>query len=250
MIQFYAPDIEVNPMLPESDSQHAIRVLRMGIGDELELVDGRGHRFRARIVDAHPKRTMVEILERIDAPLPWTYEITIAVAPTKNMNRMEWLVEKLTEIGVNRIIPVRCQRSERKEIKVERLEKIAISAMKQSLKSVLPQIDAMTDIRTLLREIHGQCTGEATSQSQGRHRQLFMGYCSDEVERRLLARECSPQTDTIILIGPEGDFTPDEVAAAIDAGFMPVTMGDNRLRTETAALVGCDTIHIINQANG
>ncbi len=238
MIQFYAPDIESNPVLPESDSQHAIRVLRMGMGDELELVDGRGHRFRARILDPHPKRTMVEIIERIVSPLPWDYNVTVAVAPTKNMDRMEWLVEKLTEIGVNRIVPIRCQRSERREIKTERLTKIAISAMKQSLKAVLPAIDEMTDIKQFLHE---------TSISRARK---FMGYCSDEVERRLLAKECSPHTDTYILIGPEGDFTPDEVATAIDAGFVAVTMGDNRLRTETAALVGCDTVHIINQANG
>lgn len=238
MIQFYAPDIEVNPVLPESDSQHAIRVLRMGMGDELEIVDGKGHRFRTRILDPHPKRTLVEILERIDAPLLWDYNITIAVAPTKNMDRMEWLVEKLTEIGVNRVVPIRCQRSERREIKAERLEKIAISAMKQSLKSVLPRIDEMTDIKNFLNEV-----GHTTSQK-------FIGYCSDEVERRLMARTCKPNTDTIILIGPEGDFTPDEVAASRDAGFIAVTMGDNRLRTETAALVGCDTVHIINQANG
>ncbi len=238
MIQFYAPEIESNPVLPESDSQHAIRVLRMGMGDELEIVDGCGHRFRASILDPHPKRTMVEILERIDAPLPWNYNITVAVAPTKNMDRMEWLVEKLTEIGVNRVIPIRCQRSERKEIKTERLEKIAISAMKQSLKSVLPQIDAITDIKTLISNISHAAA------------QKFIGYCSDKVERRLMARMCRPGSDTIILIGPEGDFTPDEVESAINAGFIPVTMGDNRLRTETAALVGCDTVHIINQANG
>lgn len=238
MIQFYAPNIESNPVLPESDSQHAIRVLRMGMGDELEIVDGAGHRFRARILDQHPKRTLVEILERIDVPQPWAYNITIAVAPTKNMDRMEWLVEKLTEIGVNRVVPIRCQRSERREIKTERLEKIAISAMKQSLKAVLPRIDEMTDIKNFLNEV-----SHISSQK-------FIGYCSDEVERRLMAKTCKSITDTIILIGPEGDFTPDEVAASREAGFIAVTMGDNRLRTETAALVGCTTVHIINQANG
>ncbi|MDE6308642.1 MAG: 16S rRNA (uracil(1498)-N(3))-methyltransferase [Muribaculaceae bacterium] len=238
MIQFYSPDIEKSQVLPESDSQHAIRMLRMGMGDELEIVDGKGHRFRTRILDPHPKRTLVEIIERIDSPLAWSYDITVAVAPTKNMDRMEWLVEKLTEIGVNRIVPVRCQRSERREIKKERLEKIAISAMKQSLKSVLPHVDEMTDIKNFINDV--------------RHTpgQKFMGYCSDEVERRLMARACQPHTDTIILIGPEGDFTPQEVAEAIGAGFVAVTMGDNRLRTETAALVGCDTVHIINQSNG
>ncbi len=236
MIQFFAPDIESNPVLPESDSQHAIRVLRMGIGDRLDAVDGRGHRFVCRILDPHPKRTMIEIVERMNMPLPWDYHITVAVAPTKNMDRMEWLVEKLVEIGVNRIVPLRCQRSERKEIKVERLNKIAISAMKQSLKCVLPAIDGMTDIKAFVQSV-----GNAPSA------QKFVGYCSDEIERRLLAKECKSNVDTIILIGPEGDFTPDEIALTLAEGFIPVTMGDNRLRTETAALVGCDTVHIVNQ---
>lgn len=238
MIQFFAPEIEINPVLPESDSQHAIRVLRMGLGDRLDAVDGRGHRFVCRILDPHPKHTLIEIVERMDMPLPWNYHISVAVAPTKNMDRMEWLVEKLVEIGVNRIVPLRCQRSERKEIKVERLNKIAISAMKQSLKSVLPAIDGMTDIKTFVQSANNASTA-----------QKFVGYCSDEIERRLLAKECRPNADTIILIGPEGDFTPDEIAITLAAGYIPVTMGSNRLRTETAALVGCDTVHVVNQLN-
>ena len=144
MIQFYAPDIETTLTLPQSDSQHCVRVLRMQAGDELEVIDGHGHRFRCILVDAHSKHASVEILERTEMPLPWSQQITVAVAPTKHMDRMEWMVEKLTEIGVNRIVPLLCARSERKEIKVERLEKIAVSAMKQSLKSVLPQILPMT----------------------------------------------------------------------------------------------------------
>ena len=140
MILFYAPDIEQTLTLPESDSQHAIRVLRMKEGEEIAVIDGRGHRFICRIAAAHPKHASV-VIDHVEAmPLSWPQSITIAVAPTKHIDRMEWLVEKLTEIGVNRIVPLLGRRSERKEIKVERLEKIAVSAMKQSLKAVLPQI--------------------------------------------------------------------------------------------------------------
>lgn len=131
MILFYAPDIEQTLTLPESDSQHAIRVLRMKEGEEIAVIDGRGHRFICRIAAAHPKHASV-VIDRVEAmPLSWPQSITIAVAPTKHIDRMEWLVEKLTEIGVNRIVPLLGRRSERKEIKVERLEKIAVSAMKQ-----------------------------------------------------------------------------------------------------------------------
>lgn len=221
--------------MPESDSQHCCRVLRMESGDEIELVDGHGGLFRCRIVSAHNKRTEVEIIERIDLPPVWTMDITVAVAPTKHLDRMEWLVEKLVEIGVNRIVPVKCARSERKEIKVERLEKIAVSAMKQSLKAVLPEISEMMPLKDFISTVDAGA-------------QKFVAYCDDAVERRLLAREYRPGASATVLIGPEGDFSPEEIAFTMSAGFVPVTLGDNRLRTETAALVACDTFHIINQA--
>ena len=233
MIQFFAPDIEQTLTLPESDSGHCVRVLRMKPGDKLSVVDGRGHRFDCTLELAHPKHATVSIVASQDLPPVWPEHITIAVAPTKNIDRMEWLVEKLVEIGVNRIVPLRCRFSERREIKSERLEKIAVSAMKQSLKAVLPAIDPMTPISQFLPTVTSP--------------QRFMGYCSDSVERRLLAPSLKPGLDTTILIGPEGDFSPDEVRLALDCGFVPVTMGDNRLRTETAALVACDTCHIVRQ---
>lgn len=233
MIRFYAGDIETSGILPESDSQHCARVLRMQSGDIVEVVDGRGGVFTCRIVTAHPRRTEIEIVSRVDLPKVWPGSITLAVAPTKHLDRMEWMVEKLVEIGVDRIVPLRCRRSERKEIKTERLEKIAVSAMKQSLKAVLPEVSPMMQLKDFL----------ASVSSQGR----YMGYCDDAVERRLFARAYKPGADTTILIGPEGDFTPDEVDSALAAGFVPVTFGDNRLRTETAAIVACDTCHIVNQ---
>ncbi len=239
MIRFHCPELTPESRtarLPESDSQHCIRVLRKDLGDELEAVDGRGWLYRCRITAPHPKRTEVEIIECVALPKVWGPGITVAVAPTKHLDRMEWLVEKLTEAGVDRIVPVLCRRSERREIKRERLEKIAVAAMKQSLKAVLPRIDEMTPVGEFLKEC--KACGEASK---------FIGYCDESTPRALLAKTYEPGRDAIILIGPEGDFTPEEVGAALEAGFTAVTMGDNRLRTETAAFVGADTIHILNQ---
>lgn len=207
----------------------------MQAGDMLEVVDGRGNLYRCRLSVAHAKRAGVEIVETVALPKVWPNRITVAVAPTKHNDRMEWLVEKLVEIGVDRIVPLRCDRSERKEIKTDRLEKIAVSAMKQSLKAILPQIDEMTPIKDFIASV-----GDP---------QRFVAYCDDRVERRLLAKNYRPGSDVTLLVGPEGDFSPQEVDLALGSGFVAVTLGDNRLRTETAALVACDTCHIINQLN-
>ncbi len=238
MIRFHAPDILTSPYLPESDSKHCIKVLRMQAGDEVEVTDGKGHIYRCRIVAESHKRTPLEIVETISLPKVWKPEITVAVAPTKHMDRMEWMVEKLVEIGVDRIVPVLCRRSERREIKIERLEKIAVSAMKQSLKAILPVIDEMTPVLDFIR----------SQSDSGASR--YIGYCDASTPRCLLARDYMPPADATILIGPEGDFAPEEVKAALDAGFVAATFGDNRLRTETAAIVACDTIQIINQRCG
>ncbi len=233
MIRFYAPQLPECLTLPESDSAHCVRVLRMKEGDAIEAVDGRGTLYRCVLCEAHPKRAKIEIVEQIALPKVWQGSITIAIAPTKHNDRMEWLVEKLVEIGVDRIVPLRCRYSERKEINVERLEKIAVSAMKQSLKAVLPRIDEMMPFSAFI-----------DSQTEG---QRFIAYCDPEIPRRNFAREYKPFGDTTILIGPEGDFSPEEIRKALDCGWIPVTLGDNRLRTETAALVACDTCQIINQ---
>lgn len=233
MIRFYAPDIAETLRLPESDSGHCVRVLRMRQGDEIEVTDGRGHIYRCAIVDPHPKHALVDIRECLEAPLPWTYMLTVAVAPTKHMDRMEWLVEKLTEVGVNRFVPLLTRHSERKEIKTERLEKIAVSAMKQSLKAIMPEIVPMTPLAEFIANDNSA--------------QRFVGYCDDTVERRVLSREITAGRDVSVMIGPEGDFSPEEISVVIAAGYLPVTLGDNRLRTETAALVSATTVHIINQ---
>lgn len=231
MIQFYSPDIDRDPILPESDSQHCIKVLRMREGDEVVVVDGKGWSYTCRIIDAHPKHAMLEIVERKALPLPWKQQVTIAVAPTKNMDRMEWLVEKLVEIGINRFIPIRCRYSERKEIKEERLKKIAVSAMKQSLKAVLPEIMPISPFSEIVRFDASQ---------------KLIAYCDATIPRLLLEEVYEPNKDVLMLIGPEGDFSEEEIHQALSVGFKPVSLGENRLRTETAALYSASAFHIID----
>lgn len=234
MIRFYAPELPDNPILPESDSGHAVRVLRMKEGDPLEAIDGRGNLYHCTLVDAHHKRAMVRIDSAEKVLNPWPAKITVAIAPTKNNDRMEWLVEKLVEIGIDRIVPLRCRRSERKDINVERLERVAVAAMKQSLKATLPEINTTTAFDDFISECDDH--------------QRFIAYCDDSFERRLMANEYRAGMQTAILIGPEGDFSPEEIQAALRRGWSPVSLGDSRLRTETAALVAVDTCHILNMA--
>lgn len=233
MIQFYAPDILDDPQLPPTESSHCIRVLRHTIGDPVQIIDGKGHEIEAVITSPSPKGVAVDIIAVKEAKPYWANSITVAVAPTKNMDRLEWFVEKAVEIGVTRIVPVLCARSERKTLKRERLEKVAVSAMKQSLKATLPAIDELTPLVHFLNEPSEDCK--------------MMGYCDKEYPRHDLVEVYQPGCDVRILVGPEGDFSPEEVKLAVDCGYIPVTFGDCRLRTETAALFGLEAIHIINK---
>lgn len=234
MIQFYAPDILTTGMLTESDSAHAVRVLRLAEGAKLQVVDGLGNSYQCRLVAAHPKRAAVEIEQATQLTPTWCGNITLAVAPTKHLDRMEWMVEKMTEMGINRIVPVLCQRSERKELKTERLVKTAISAMKQSLKARLPIIDPLTPLSAFLKGLPAQA-----------HK--YVAYCDASTPRRELAQLYCPGSDSVILIGPEGDFSPQEIESALQTGFQAVTLGQERLRTETAAIYGCALCHAIEQ---
>ena len=197
MIQFYAPDIAETLSLPESDSAHATRVLRMQAGDMLQAIDGKGIKYTCRITAPDKRR----IISNEPMPLPWTHDIILAVAPTKHIDRMEWAVEKLTEIGINRIIPVCCDHSERREIKTERLERIAVSAMKQSLIGVLPVIDEITPVDKVIKSYDGY--------------DRYIAYCDRTIPRRLLAGEYRPGHNSIILIGPEGDYKQEEIRQAL-----------------------------------
>lgn len=233
MIQFYAPDILTTLTLPEGDSLHAVKVLRMNSGDLMRVIDGKGNVYSCRLADAHRKHASVEIIDCQKQPLPWGQRLTVAVAPTKHLDRMEWLVEKLTEIGVNNIVPILCERSERRDLKVERLEKIAVSAMKQSLKAVLPSISSLTPVAEVI--------GNIQSDSQS-----FVGYCTESIERKDFANVYMTHRDTTIFIGPEGDFTHAEIELMLQKGVTPVTFGNNRLRTETAALYALTACHVLD----
>ena len=228
---FYAPDIAAEPVLPEDESGHCVRVMRLKEGDRITITDGKGFLYHAILENTHPKHCRVIITERLPQKHLWEYEIHIAVAPTKNIDRMEWFVEKATEIGINTITCLRCHHSERREIKLQRLNKIAISAMKQSQKSILPQINEMTDFNKFI------------FQNFDGHKMI--AHCAED-KKQVIKNIYKPYGNALILIGPEGDFSIEEINAAISAGFTPITLGKSRLRTETAALVACHTIHLIN----
>lgn len=233
MIRFYAPDIQQTLNLPESDSGHCCRVLRMKEGDAIEIIDGNGYAYTCIISNAHPKHTEVKIVSTQKEEKHWHGHITLAVAPTKNIDRIEWMLEKAVEIGIDRIVFIKCTRSERKDIKLERLNKILVSAMKQSMKSTLPDLDGMIDFKKFVYE-------KSTAQK-------FVGYCSPEYPKSRLVDEYVPCADAIIMVGPEGDFSPDEITMAVENGYKCVTFGNTRLRTETAALYALANIHTINE---
>jgi 16S rRNA (uracil1498-N3)-methyltransferase len=231
---FYTPDLSGNTYtLDETESKHCIRVLRLEKGNEITLVDGRGGFFSVEIDDPNPKRCLVKIIK---ADLNFgknNFQVHVAIAPTKNIERIEWFLEKATEIGIDRVTPLLCRYSERKEIKNERLEKVMISAMKQSLKAYLPQLDPLTRFNDFIRQpFDGQ---------------KFIAHCDDQ-HRDLLRNLVEPRQNYLILIGPEGDFSAEEIELAIKAGFQPVSLGESRLRTETAGLVACHTFNLLNQS--
>lgn len=229
---FYAPDIESTLVLPEEESGHCVRVMRLAEGDEIMITDGKGNFYRASITNAHPKHCQVEITSSWQPEKPWDAYIHIAVAPTKNMDRMEWFAEKATEIGIDEITCLNCRFSERKEVKTARLEKILVSAMKQSQKALLPQLNGMTDFKQFVRQPFN-----------GRK---FIAHC-EEGEKPLIKSIYRPGENVLILIGPEGDFSPKEIKSAEENGFEAISLGKSRLRTETAALTACHTIHVLNQ---
>ena len=229
---FYCPDILDSFTLSEEESQHAVRVLRLQSGDELEVVDGAGGYYRAVITNPHPKHCEFQIKETITEYGKRDYRLHIAIAPTKNIERLEWFIEKCTEIGIDEITPVICRFSERKIIKPERLEKIIVSAAKQSLKAYFPILNPMCSFRDFIQQ---------TTVSQ-----KFIAHCYEQ-DKQLLQQVYQKSSDAVILIGPEGDFSPEEVQAAIQHQFQPVSLGSSRLRTETAGVVACHTISLINE---
>lgn len=228
---FYTPDIATTLELPQDEAAHAIRVLRLAEGSEVMLTDGKGSFYRAEIDMISGKRCYVRIVETITPDPLWRGHLHLAMAPTKNMDRVEWFAEKATEIGFDELTFLDCRFSERRVVKTERVEKILVSAMKQSLKPTLPMLNGMTPFDKFV--------------SQPFEGQKFIAHCY-EGEKEALLQALQPGENALVLIGPEGDFSPEEVQKAMTYGFRPITLGRSRLRTETAALVAVHMMNIVN----
>lgn len=226
---FYSPDLEDQEeyLLSGEESHHAVRVLRFGRDSEIVLVNGRGGWFTGRIITPDPRGCLVEINDSIRNKGKPGWEMHIGIAPTKQVDRFEWFLEKATEIGISRITPVFCDHSERREIRTDRLLRVVIAAMKQSLHAFHPVIDKGIPFREFIRT--DQAEAKAIAHCQTGERQWL-----DSVYRK--GRSVS------ILIGPEGDFSPDEIGQALSSGYAPVILGNSRLRTETAGIVAVQTI--------
>jgi 16S rRNA (uracil1498-N3)-methyltransferase len=232
---FYTPDIEpshAHYILSEDESKHCIRVLRLETGSEVQLIDGKGGLYSAIIQDAHPKRTVLQINSVKTAFNKRNHYLHIAIAPTKNIERIEWFLEKATEIGIDEISLIICQRSERKEVKTERLNKIITSAIKQSIKAYHPVLnEPLTFNQLIAKPFDGQ---------------KFIAHCEHD-EKLNLKDAITPNGRYLILIGPEGDFSPPEIKEALQKDFKAITLGESRLRTETAALEACFEVNFLNR---
>lgn len=234
MYLFYCPDIVIKHTLSEEESAHCVRVLRYTAGDEILITDGRGTTYTARITNPHPKHCDFEIIASEKQEKHHAFHLHIAIAPTKNIERMEWAIEKCVEIGVDEITPLLCRFSERKQLRTDRLEKIILSAAKQSLTPYLPVLHELTPYDSFVRE------------QAKLNQQNFIAHCYKD-EKRFLKDEMELSRDVLVLIGPEGDFSEKEVADALALGFVPVSLGNSRLRTETAAVVACHTAVLLNE---
>ena len=226
---FYTPDIDVNPELPEEEAGHCLRVLRLGIGDEITLTDGKGAFYIAQISAATGKRCYVNIVETIRQEPLWKGHLHLALAPTKNMDRIEWFAEKSTEIGIDEFSFLNCRYSERKNLKTERIEKIVVSAVKQSLKARKPVVNELKDFKKFIQ--------------QDFEGQRFIAHCH-EGEKPYLMDVLGEDQGAVVLIGPEGDFSEEEVRMAEEHGFKAISLGKSRLRTETAALTAVQMMAI------
>jgi 16S rRNA (uracil1498-N3)-methyltransferase len=231
MALFYVPNLSVACVLPEEESLHAIKVLRLKAGDQIEVVDGVGGFYRANISQAHHKRCGFEIVESIVDTSSRNYKLHIAIAPTKNIERLEWFIEKATEIGVDEITPIICHNSERRIVKEERLQKVIIAASKQSLKSKFPILNPICTFDSFLKNYDAD--------------QKFIAHCY-KGEKELLKNATSKDATCIILIGPEGDFSLDEVSVSTEYNYLPISLGESRLRTETAGIVACCNVATVN----
>ena len=233
---FYVPDAATASQLPEEEANHAIRVLRLKEGDEMMLMDGCGSFYRAEVSLVKGRQCRYRIVEKQPQQAGWGGRVRLAVAPTKMNDRIEWLAEKATEVGIDELSFLNCQFSERRSLKTERLEKIIVSAVKQSRKPFMPVVNGLIPFRQFIAE------------HPSGHR--YIAHCYQEVPRENLFRQLcqlGEADDALVLIGPEGDFSIDEVRMAVSAGFVSVDLGESRLRTETAGLAAVMMMQLAKQ---
>ena len=231
---FFNPDLSENTSqitFSKEESRHIVKVLRKSVGDILHITNGKGWLFTSELMTSDIKSCSVVVTSKVLQPKR-NYQLHLAVAPTKMNDRFEWFLEKATEIGIDTITPIICDHNERKIIKLDRFEKILQSAMKQSLNCYLPKLNEAIPFKEFINK---KFTG-----------QRFIAHC-DETHRTSLKHELRAKTDVLILIGPEGDFSVKEIEMAIQNKFIPVTLGETRLRTETAAIVACHTVAYVNE---
>lgn len=232
---FYAPNISTDLYsLSEEESKHCIRVLRKKIGDIIHIIDGGGGMYECEVVQDNPKHCVVKVVNKKEEFEKRGYTLHMAVAPTKVIDRFEWFLEKATEIGVDRFTPLECEHSERRVVKIERSEKVVTSAVKQSLKAYHPQFDGLMKFKSFLSQDFGD-------------KKLYIAHCEPSENKKRLKDVVLKGENLIILVGPEGDFSIEEIELAKSKGFQEVSLGDSRLRTETAGVVAVSIVSVINQ---
>lgn len=232
---FYHPEISAHDaqiVFPKEESRHIVKVLRKKEGDLLNVTNGKGYLFKTEILSISPQQCLAKVLE-VEAEAPPPYYLHLAVAPTKMNDRYEWFLEKATEIGVREITPVICDHSERKVVKLERYERVVQSAMKQSLHLSIPKLNESSVLKFFL-----------SSEFPGKR---YIAHCEEAKDKTTLKSQLKAGERSTILIGPEGDFSSIEIETALKHGWIPVSLGTSRLRTETAAIVACQTVALINE---
>ncbi len=232
---FYSKLIVDNVLSIEGEeAQHALKVLRLRIGSKIVVIDGKGTYSECEINSLDKRKLVARVLQKIENYKSRPYRIHIAIAPTKNMSRFEWFLEKATEMGIDEISPILTKNSERKHIRAERLQKILISATKQSQKAFIPRLNPLQDLKSFI--------------STAANMEKYIAYC--DYENKHLIRQLDAGKDVLVLIGPEGDFNPKEIESIIEAGYKPIGLGKERLRTETAGIVATSTIHLFHENLG
>ena len=231
---FYAPGLQGDSYtLDVKESRHCIRVMRMKKGDPVSLIDGKGNLFEGKISNPDQNECSITITGIVRGFEKRNYSLQIAISPLKNPERFEWFVEKSVEIGVDRITPLICHNTEKQSLKPERINNVIISAMKQSLKALKTEFDEKVSFNEFISR-QNACI-------------KMIAHCNENIQRKKISEVCDKNQDAVILIGPEGDFTEEEIKLASDSGFIPIHLGSSRLRTETAGIAACYSVYFINQ---